>query len=530
MLVYTASLVAFLWSVRTYVDKNPLRADEVDFYQSMQNIVTLGLPIYYAGEVNVNTDSLIHLSSRRLGGREFDFYRFKPETGVFKETFFALTDGNSRYIYGMWNPPLYIYLGALFLRVIPLTAETSSFLRYFNLVFSLGIFVGISALSRELYKESHRSIAILATVLYVLNSLAVRGTILIDYSATLAPCVTIWFVVAYLRSARNHRFHLGLALLTSTAFLTSLGVGVTLLIGVATYTLIVGYRRTSWPALASVVGGFLAFFPIFYLLSRLLGLPFSQPFLHNFQRLEVVPGAFRILSTLKATAEFNALYGKEVGLFTIVIGISLTVRLFFNRHTPLASQRALAPTLIAVGFLLQGGLRAEAYGFPKYILFLLPLFFVFLAGETLDLLQAVSTPRLTKLATGIALIALLLTQGWTSRVAQQRPGSALYFAGQSGIEIISQQVRASTASDEVILSPKDVAFFAGRRFIQWYGGAQSNADLLRRLLVSEHVAMLVSDTTSLNATSPTVSEYVRNTFSLQDQAGDFRLLKIIATP
>jgi MFS family permease len=496
----------------------------------MQNLVTLGLPIYYAGEVNLSADSLIHLYSRRLGGQQFDFYRFKPETGILKETFFALTEGNSRYTFGMWHPPLYIYLGALFLRLKPLTPETSFLLRYFNLIFSIGIFAGMVALSRELYRDRHRAVVSLALLLYVLNSLAVRGTILVDYNATLAPCLTIWFVVAYLRSERRRRFHLGLALLTSLAFLTGLGVGITLLIGIAVYTLIVGCRRSSWPALASIGGGVLAFFPLFALFSRLLGLPFSQPFLHNFQRTGAQPDAAWVLSLLKAAAEFSVFYSRELGICAVLVGAGLAVRLLLIRHAPLAPQRALAPILVAVGFLLQGSLRAEAYGFPKYILFLLPLFFVFLAGETLDLLQATTTPRAAKLVIGIAVIALLLTQAWTSLAAHQRPGSALYFRGQTGIEAISRQVSAHTAPDETILSPKDVAFFAGRRFVQWYGKPLSNVDYLRRWVSEEHITTLATDTASLNAASPAVAEYLRNNFALQGQEGDFRLLRANATP
>ena len=36
---------------RAQVERNPLRADEVDFFQCMRNVVVLGRPLYYAGEV-----------------------------------------------------------------------------------------------------------------------------------------------------------------------------------------------------------------------------------------------------------------------------------------------------------------------------------------------------------------------------------------------------------------------------------------------------------------------------------------------
>ena len=65
----------------------------------------------------------------------------------------------------MWHPPLYIYLGALFLRLAPLTVEISASLRYFNLIFSIGTFAGMVVLSRELYRHRLGPTLALAVVL-----------------------------------------------------------------------------------------------------------------------------------------------------------------------------------------------------------------------------------------------------------------------------------------------------------------------------------------------------------------------------
>ena len=528
VLACATALVVFLVLVKAQIDKNPLRADEVDYYQSMQNVLSLGLPLYYAGEVNIDPDWLIHLSTQVLNGRKFEFYRFKPETGILKETFFALTDGHGRYTYGMWHPPLYIYLGALFLRVASLTVENSALLRYFNLIFSIGIFAGMATLSHELYRRRLGPTIALAFALYALNSLAIRGTILIDYNATLGPCVAVWFAVAYLRSERRHSPHVGLGLLTVLAFSTGLGIGLALLAGTLVYVIIVGRINRPWRSLASIGIGFLAFFPVFLVFSRLLGLPFSQPFLHNLQRA----GAQLDLTALAAKADAaikysTGFYSREVGYQAILLGAGLLIRLFMERQAFRTPQRVFIPIMVIVSFLMQGSLRADAYGFPKYILFLLPLLLVYLVGEVLDVLFAASSSRLGKTATGVALVAVIVVQLGASIAAFNRPGGTLYFAGEQGIVAAGQRISALTAADETIMSPKDVAFFARRKFVQWYGTPLIDIRFLQSRLAAEHIRYVASSTAMLNTASPDVATYLRTAFAIEAQDDDFRVWRAV---
>lgn len=530
-LACVVALIVFLALVKAHVDKNPLRADEVDYYQSMQNVLSLGLPLYYAGEVDIDPNWLLQLSTQDLNGREFSFYRFKPETGVLKETFFALTNGHSRYTYGMWHPPLYIYIGALFLRLAPLTVETSASLRYFNLIFSIGILAGMAVLGRELYRQRLGPTLALAVALYVLNSLAIRGVILIDYNATLGPCVAVWFAAAYLRSERHNCLHVGLGLLTALAFLTGLGIGVALLAGVVVYVAIVGRINRSWRTLASVGIGFLAFFPVFLVFSRLLGLPFSQPFLHNVQRAGARLDLAALAAKAGAAIEYGAgFYSREVGYPAMLLGAVLLIRLLVSRSAFRTPRRVFIPIMVIVGFLMQGSLRADAYGFPKYILFLLPLLCVYLAGETMDVLLTTSSSRLGKAAIVCALAAVIMTQSGSLIAALNRPGGTLYFAGEQGITAAGRHLGALTATDETIMSPKDVAFFADRKFVQWTGAFQTDADLLRGSIGAAHIRYLVSSVAALNAMSPDVAAYLKQAFSVQDREGDFLILRANSTP
>jgi hypothetical protein len=306
------AIVFFIGSFALQVQKNPLRLDEVDYFQCMQNTIKLGLPIYYAGEVDLDPNLLLHLSTRRLLDKEFDFYRFKPETGVLKETFFAITDTHSRYTYGMWHPPLYIYLGALFFRILPLTPDNSSLLRYFNLIFSIGIFAGMAALSQELYRSKSRWVFLVALVLYALNSLAVRGALLIDYNATLGPCVAIWFVLTYLWSERHRQLHWGLVLTTMLILFTSLGIAASLLLGVCIYWILFVRQRKSWKAPASTLLGIAFFFPVFLVFCRIFKLPFTQPFLHNMNRADIKLSPLWLVQQLTTALTYVRMYSEEI--------------------------------------------------------------------------------------------------------------------------------------------------------------------------------------------------------------------------
>lgn len=138
----------------------------------------------------------------------------------------------------MWHPPLYIYLGSLAFHLLPLTPDNGHLLRYFNLIFSIGIFTGMMALSRTLYPDRHRQVFLIALILYTLNSLAVRGSTLIDYNATLGPCVATWFAVLFL-SEQNQCFPWRFVILTALAFFTSLGIAVNLVSGALIYIILV---------------------------------------------------------------------------------------------------------------------------------------------------------------------------------------------------------------------------------------------------------------------------------------------------
>lgn len=517
-------LLFYLGHFVIHAQKNPLRLDEVDYYQCMENVVRLGFPVYYAGEVSVDHNRLIYLSTRHLDGREFVFWRFKPETGILKETFFALVNDTSRYTFGMWHPPLYIYLGSLIFRLLPVTPENSHSLRYFNLIFSVGIFTGMFALSRELYPLTYRRVFLIASLIYALHSLAIRGSTLIDYNATLGPCAAIWFAVAVLCAER--KTHLSWEVVGATAWVlfTGLGIATSLLIGIGMYCLlqlvICPHRSLIW-MLLSLLLGFGIFLASFFAFCEVLDLPFSQPFLHNIARLQAAPGSSRSLPGLLITFWSHLWwYSKEIGLINVLVMAGLSIVLV-SRGFKFIYRHLLAPITIVTGLFSHAYLGANAYWFPKYILFTLPLLFIFIAGESIALLN--STGSQWKKAVCIAmLLALMLTNMLNSLHWFFQPGSTLYSPGERGLLQIAHALQAATAPDEIVLSRKDIAFFAHRKFIEWTGKLLYDVKFLGRKINDANVRYAVSPTSFIDA-STDMGVFLRTKFSVETVEGDFAL-------
>jgi hypothetical protein len=521
--MFTAVMGLFVGLFAIHVQKNPLRLDETDYFQCMHNVTRLGIPLYYAGEIDVDRTLLLHLSTRQLGGQTFEFYRFRPETGILKETFFALTDRYSRYTYGMWHPPLYIYLGGLFVRIFPLTPDNSVLLRYFNLVFSIGIVAGLAVLSRQLYPSKSRWVFLVALGLYTLNSLAVRGSLLIDYNATLGPCVTLWFVSSYLHSEYHRHLDWKLILMALLVPFTSLGIAASQLMGVLVYMILFFRRRISSGPVISTALGTIIFFPAFWVFCRLFQLPFTQPFLHNISRAGVNLSLAWLINQIGTGWVYSQMYIQEIGVWVVIMFAGLFARAALTQNALRSPTRNFVPILVLVGLCSQAGLGAEAYGFPKYILFLLPLIFVYLAGEALNALGTSS--RTWRVIIGASLAIAVLTTTVQSVHTILQPGSTLYNKGEQGIMPIAQVLRADSSPDEIILSAKDVGFFAERKFVQWTGARLTDTAFVRAVVNERDIRYLVVPTSLLNTAPDALADFLSQEFSELARFDSFVLLK-----
>jgi len=525
ILIALLAVASYISLFSVQAQKNPLLMDEVDYFQSMENINILGLPIYYAGEVHYDHNNLIHLGTRYINGEKFDFYRFTPETGILKETFFALTDKSSRYTYGMWHPPLYIYLGSFWLRIFSLGPDNSWLLRYFNMIFSIGIFAGIILLSRIIYQNLYGPTAAIALLLYSLNGLVIRGATLIDYNGTLSPFLAIWFLIFYLRSQKKRSFSFGLTVFSMLNFYASLGVASSLLISAFLYALIWGRHLKTWKTLSSVIFGIILFIFSFWIFCRIEGLPFSQPFLHNFQRVKAHLDIFAIFERSVHVVRYSAVYAKEIGYVVTLVACFLWLKLPLTRDTFHSSMCNSLPLTVIIGFLLHSSLRADAYGFPKYILFVLPFLFLFIGGETVMTLNYASSPFLLWRTIAILLLFLVVFSQIADSVRTYKtPGGTLYFMGEQGIIEISQSLENATNPGEIVLARKDIGFFAGRRFYQISDKLLNNIESLYRVINEYQIRCIASHRQLLDAAPTEVISYLQSQFSTRVENGDFVLL------
>ena len=100
------------------------------------------------------------------------------------------------------------------------------------------------------------------------------------------------------------------------------------------------------------------------------------------------------------------------------------------------------------------------------------------------------------------------------------PGSTLYNWGQSGVVETRQELGLRTSEDEVILSSKDVGFYAERRFVEWYGQYLGDAVALAASVESEDVRYAASNL----PVSEEVREYLDTRFVLDSIIGGYELL------
>jgi hypothetical protein len=513
----------FGWLFRIQVEKNPLRLDEVDYFRSIQNLAEIGLPLFYAGEVDISPDRLMHLGTRDFDGREFEFYRYKSETGVQKEAFFALVDGHSQYIYGMWHPPLYIYLAAIAYRFFPLTPANSELLRYFNLVFSVATMVGMVKLSAMLYAPRHWIISLGALALYLLNSFNIRGSSLIDYSATLAPAIVVWFAIACIRAREHPRISIGLVVMTVVTFYSSLGVATALLISVTGWVVVFSHRRIPWRLVAGIALGSVAFVSLFWIFCTWLDLPFEQPFIYNFWRSGIEPSNPWMAGRVEMTLRYVAAFAVEIGLFA-VLGVGLLfLRAALSRDVGKDDAgRLLLPVLIAGALLLHAYLGANAWGFYKYILYALPLVFVYLVGEVVIL--AAGLGQTTRVAAGVFLFIILISQLPSTLAIARSPGGNLYLRQDQGVVEAGLALQRMAAPDDIILCPKDLAFFAERKFVDWIGWKLGAPAFVQGSVDQYDVKFVAQRTASYAALPDTVYQILDVHFPHRSEVGSFTLL------
>ncbi len=361
-------------------------------------------------------------------------------------------------------------------------------------------------------------------LLLACSSLAVAASILVDYNGALAMCVAAWLTWAFLRADRNPRYTPPAAVLLALTFGVGLGVGLAGLAGVLLW--VVAFRRSAFIRhAATLLAGVAIFLIAFWLAAQLGRFPFSQPFLHNFQRAALhTPLGVRLAAVL----HYVRWYLVEIGWIPVVAALFLggwrlvRLRARPGDATTDGARALLLPSIVLVTLVSQAALSADAYGFPKYIAFAVPLLFAFLGGELACLIAG---SRWRWPAAGLAAL-LVVSLGLQTAAMLRRPGGTLYMAGEQRFGAAAAAVAANTAPDEVVLSSKDVGFYAGRKFIQWTGNLLTNRALLEQRLAGEQVRLAAANQAQLGSAGPEVAEWLADQGAPIDAPGDWRLYRL----
>ena len=165
-------------------------------------------------------------------------------------------------------------------------------------------------------------------------------------------------------------------------------------------------------------------------------------------------------------------------------------------------------------------MSGDAYGFPKYIAFALPLLFAFIGGEVAE-----AGPGSALCARLAATLASLLVISLVLPTAQalRRPGRTLYMAGEQGFLQAAGALAANTVPDETFLGSKDLSFYAGRKFVQWSGALWTDPRQLGDRVRAQNIRLAAATQGQLTTASPGLAAWLAEHAVLIASHGDNRV-------
>jgi hypothetical protein len=285
----------------------------------------------------------------------------------------------------------------------------------------------------------------------------------------------------------------------------SFGVSTALLIAGFAAALVARDFRYLGRLLLHAAAGFALFSALFYVWAALGKFSFAEPYVYNF----LFRGGNSHGIKLGRSAILFFGYALESGVALCALFAVLTY-LGLRRPDALTRPQLLLVTSVLVAFGMHAALRVDAYGFPKYILYALPLLALFVAGELWRILAAGAAPW--RRAALLALVVLAVEGSARVGRGLLDPLPDLYLAGQAGFLDNVALVRKRTTPAEVILGHKDIGFYAERKFIGFWGSAARDAALLTSELDRHHVRVFATTTHDLEVATPEVRALLHRRF------------------
>lgn len=265
------------------------------------------------------------------------------------------------------HPPLY----SLILGLLYKTGIGGPDLRVFGAAcFMLNLFL-IVRIAEAAFKDSARAgqAGLLAALLFLLNPMAVRGSLILDIDNTVLASITLWFVLEFVRRFETpaRRDYAVLGGIIALGFWSKLSTPLLLLAAVfAFYWLKDGFKKSLARTFILSVIGLGSFFLSWWIFTLALDLPFYLIF-HRVA--SVLQGgysqrSFSLFTDLADRVARTALWAGPffllLGLFPVLSGIKAVI----SGERPGAKDFiAILALLIFFGYIAIGGV---IYGFPKY--------------------------------------------------------------------------------------------------------------------------------------------------------------------
>ena len=335
----------------------------------------------------------------------------------------------AREYYGLWHPPLYMYL--LGLEVKLFGADERS-VRLPGVALMLGTALLVYGLGRTVAGGGARGQAcgLLATALFLASPLVVQSAVVVDIDGTLLVLVVTAWVLLYLRWQQTTTLWrlAALGVLFALALWTKLTTPLALVGALVVYQALAGRWRLGLRQAAVIVGvGVPLFLATWWLVALAVGLPFEMPFQWT---------AWELFDASRYTRSWLGDAGRMRGELAPALAwtspylVGAFGALVVTRAAAWARTRRAEPVDLLV---LLGGVIFAAYfiklaaNFPKYHVGMLPFWSAALAWWLVDWLSGLEGRGRLSLAAGAAAACgyFLATVGdswqWTPMLVWEPP-------------------------------------------------------------------------------------------------------------
>ncbi len=322
-------IVVLYLGLLSFSVQNLFQADEVEFIKASKSILETGKPIYQADLINNNFQ-------------------------------------------GLWHPPLYITILA-----IPqyFFGENPIALRSVAIIFEVLTIILIFLITSELVKKRKLFWATIASLLYILNPLAIQSSIILDIDGSILNLFMTLFVYFYIKN-KNYWYLIPSLLLV---FWSKFSGTVILCSSVVLYAILTKNLKKFKQIIIVILSSLFLFLLTFWIYTKYYNLDFIKPFKQNSllsSLINITSGSFTNIS--KSFWSVKMFFYFAIPFF-IVLFLYLLYLFIKNRIYKTDKNLiliALIPIISIIIFFIAG---SSTWNFPKYYIIAIPYIAIFIA-------------------------------------------------------------------------------------------------------------------------------------------------------